>query len=206
MWRFLRSFNGHIGSSIILTIEPRMVITFWEHSPICFKHMLPFWYQCKKIIYLYSRKRELGIYQCWSEIVHLWYHTDIDNEDSIFLIPVGYGIWHYFCFWDHSCLYTMQEPWWLGKIALVSIWFRIILNQILTPVYKDSLIFDNLGLQFWHPQVGSLIRFFILIIDTHSFTYIPVQHWYLQDGIFWCDATRLSSHWTKWGKLYPHQT
>ena len=78
----------------------------------------------------------------------------------------------------------MQEPSYLSKIALVSIWFRIELTQIITQVYKESLTLtyppysnNRLVLQFWYPLVGSSIRLWMLIIDTHAFTCILVQHW-----------------------------
>ena len=32
----------------------------------------------------------------------------------------------------------MQEPSYLGKVALISIWFRMVFTQTKTQVYKDS--------------------------------------------------------------------
>jgi hypothetical protein len=47
----------------------------------------------------------------------------------------------------HSGLYTMQELSYLGKVTLVLIWFRMVLTQIITQVFKNSpthqiVIFD----------------------------------------------------------------
>ena len=70
----------------------------------------------------------------------------------------------------------MQEPSYIGKITLVSIWFRMVLALIITWIYKDSLtltyhqisIFDWYY-KFLNPWVGSLIPLLMLIIDTmHS--------------------------------------
>jgi hypothetical protein len=62
--------------------------------------------------------------------VLVWYHlflyySGIYNED--------------FMYFDTIWVYTMQEPTYLCKIALVSICFRMVFTQIITPVYKDSL-------------------------------------------------------------------
>ena len=70
----------------------------------------------------------------------------------------------------------MQEPSYLGGIALVSIWFRMILTPKKIWVYKVSLTLTyppniNIPLlfQFWYPWVGSLIPLMRLITDTmHS--------------------------------------
>ena len=73
----------------------------------------------------------------------------------------------------------MQEPLYVGKITLVSIWFRMVLTLIITWIYKDSLtltyhqisIFDRYY-KFLNPWVGSLILLVMLIIDTmHSTMY-----------------------------------
>ena len=37
----------------------------------------------------------------------------------------------------------MQEPSYLGKITVVSIWFRMVLTQIMTWVCKDSFTFPT---------------------------------------------------------------
>ena len=83
---------------------------------------------------------------------------------SIFLIPLGYGYLTAFLFWYHSGLYAMQKPLYLGKIILVSIWVRMVLTQIITRAYKDSVTLTCslninmwLELQFWYWRVGSLI-------------------------------------------------
>ena len=44
-----------------------------------------------------------------------------------------------FVFSDHLVIYTMQESSYLGKNALVSIWFRMVLTQIITRINIDSL-------------------------------------------------------------------
>jgi hypothetical protein len=104
---------------------------------------------------------------------------------SHFLIPVGYGYLAYFHFRSHSGLYTLQDPSHLGKIALISIWFRMVVTQLITPVYKDSHTLRYspnidiwLVLKFWYPRVGSLISFLILIINTiHSPSYRSNNVW-----------------------------
>jgi hypothetical protein len=81
-----------------------------------------------------------------------------------------------------STLYTLQEPSYLGKIAMVLVWFRMMMTHIIARVYKDSLTFTYppiiniwLLLWFWYPWVESLILLLVLIIHTHAFTYIPVR-------------------------------
>lgn len=54
--------------------------------------------------------------------------TSIFNENFTFLISVFEDI---FLFQDHSGDCLMQGPWHLGRSALVSIWFRIVLTQII---------------------------------------------------------------------------
>ena len=79
---------------------------------------------------------------------------------SHFLIPVGYDCLRTFCFQYYWGLYTMQEASYLGKIALVSIWFRMVLTQMFT---KTLAPWDT------HQKIkGGLY---------HAFTYIPIQHW-----------------------------
>ena len=46
------------------------------------------------------------------------------------------GIWWHFCFRYHLDLYTMQEPSYLSKMALVWIWIRMVLTLIISQVYK----------------------------------------------------------------------
>ena len=74
------------------------------------------------------------------------------------------GIWWYFCSQYHLGLHTMQEPSYLDKIAQVSIWFRMVLAQIIIWIYEDSLILTYppnvniwLVLQIWYAWVGFLI-------------------------------------------------
>ena len=85
-------------------------------------------------------------------------------------------IWRYFCSQYHLILHTMQEPSYLDKIAQVSVWFRMVLAQIWTWIYKDSLHLDIptqcqflTGITIWYPRIGFLIPLLMLIIDTmHS--------------------------------------
>ena len=95
-------------------------------------------------------------------------------------------IWQYFCFWCHLGICTMQEPpSFRDKSILMSLWFSMASTQ-----YNNTRITKTLSpwgihqilicidlLQIWHPQVGSLIPFLMLMIDTAMLTYIPVQHW-----------------------------
>ena len=100
----------------------------------------------------------------------------------------GYLYWLYFCFRYALGPCTMQEPSHLGKTILVSIWFRMVVTQIITRVYKDSLALTYppntdswLVLQFWrYPRVGSSIPLLMLIIDIHTCTCIPDQQRYWQ--------------------------
>ena len=74
---------------------------------------------------------------------------------SQFLIPLGYGYLTVRLFSiPFKFLYTIQELWYLGKIVLVSIRFRMALTQTNFRVYKDSL-------PFTYPQVSSLIPILI---------------------------------------------
>jgi hypothetical protein len=82
----------------------------------------------------------------------------------------------------------MQESSYLGKIALVIIWFRMTLTQ--TYVYKFYFVhFDILtkyqclvGCYNFLPMVGSLIPFWMLLIDImHSPT--QNQHWVEPIGV-----------------------
>ena len=64
----------------------------------------------------------------------------------------------------------------LGKISLVSIWFVMVITQIISRVYNDSLaaltyppnINIWLVLQFWYPRVGALIPCIHLIYQTNT--------------------------------------
>ena len=93
-----------------------------------------------------------------------------------FLIPIGlrFRVSQYLCLWYHSGLYTMQELSYLCRFTLVSIWFRMVLTQIITWVYKDSLILT------YPPNINIWwVRLWYHYIDYwyHAFTYILVQHW-----------------------------
>ena len=63
----------------------------------------------------------------------------------------------------------MQETWYLGEIAVVSIWFRMVLTQIVTQVYKYSIIltFPPNIINWIVFQFDNMGRFFDIIIDVH---------------------------------------
>jgi hypothetical protein len=112
------------------------------------------------------------------------------------------GIWGYFCLWCHSGLYTMQKLSYLCNITLVSTRFQMVMTQIQTQVYKDSLTFtyppnmyDWSVLQISYPWIGSLLPLLCwLLIPCNSYTYIPVQHWFV--------FARFTSQWS-WGSGKP---
>ena len=94
---------------------------------------------------------------------------------SHFSMSVGYGYFENILILILFSLYTRQEPSNAGKIALVSIWFRVVLTQPITRIYKDSLTLryqSNMNIwlvsQFWYPVLGSLIPALLLIINTIS--------------------------------------
>ena len=74
-------------------------------------------------------------------------------------------------------LYIMRELSYLDKFTMVSIWFEMVLTQVITQVYKDSLTLTypsniNFRLVLWfsYPHVGFCVP--LLIIDTmHSLIY-----------------------------------
>ena len=61
----------------------------------------------------------------------------------------------------------MQEPWYVVKIALVSIWFEMVLTQTITQVYKGSHLTypQNINILTSTPIVIPTGRFFDTIID-----------------------------------------
>ena len=73
----------------------------------------------------------------------------------------------------------MQEFLYLGTFALVLIWFRMVLTQILTWVYEDFLTLTYppnikilIGITILISRLGSLIPSLILILDSvHSHVY-----------------------------------
>ena len=109
----------------------------------------------------------------------------IYNEDFTFFDTIRVQVFDgVFGFWYHLNPYTMQEPSYLHKIVLVSIWFRTVPIKVITQVYKDSLtltyppdINNGLILKNWYPLTDSTIPLWMLVIDTHAFTSIPVQNW-----------------------------
>jgi hypothetical protein len=79
---------------------------------------------------------------------------------SYCLTGKGKGIWWCFCLRYHLGLYTMQELSYLAEITLSSMWFRMIISQIITQAYKDSLIMTY----------ASNIKFWLLISCIHIYT------------------------------------
>ena len=86
---------------------------------------------------------------------------------SLFLIPVGYEYLMVFCFQYGLGLYTMQEPSYLNKITLLYMWYRMVVTQIITWVYKDS----HLDIPTKYQNLTSVTillpteRFFVIITD-----------------------------------------
>ena len=68
---------------------------------------------------------------------HFLNHLDMCDEEFTFLTSIG--ICQHLFFLYHSSMYTMQEFSYLGRITLVSIWFRMVLTQIIAWLHKDSL-------------------------------------------------------------------
>ena len=73
-------------------------------------------------------------YTIWESVMRILY----------LLTGIGMGMGHLtailFSISFGSIYCTMHELSYLNKITLVSIWFRMVLTQITTHVYKDSLI------------------------------------------------------------------
>lgn len=122
---------------------------------------------------------------------------------SQFLIPVGMDTWPCFCFRFHSDLCTMQESLYLHIIALVWICFKMLLTQIILPVYKASLtliylpnIYIWLVQQFWYPQVGSLCQYWCwLLISMQS----PIEQTNIAVYLPMINLNQESvSHWIVW--------
>ena len=88
------------------------------------------------------------------------------------------GIWQYFDVRYHSGLYTMQEPPYLRKIALVSIWFRMASG---IQRFSDLEIYTKYEYLTVITILTPMGRFFDTMIDVdfwyHAFTYIPDQYW-----------------------------
>ena len=124
----------------------------------------------------------------WSSVGYLfvffWHHSGIYTEDFIFFGTNRVRVFEDISFQYHSGLCTIQESSHLGNIFLVSIWFRMVLTQIITWIYIDSFIMRYppniniwLVLQFWYQS--SMFSDTIIDIDYwhHVFTYISVWHW-----------------------------
>lgn len=99
----------------------------------------------------------------------IWYHLgtyigSLTNFDMLWVFDSKI----FFCY--HLQLCTMQELSNLGKVALASIWFRLVLIQITTRLYKDSLTLT-------HPPNTN-----IWLVP--RFRYLP--SWNFFDDIYWC--------------------
>ena len=79
-------------------------------------------------------------FRCFSRCCCFCNHTGIYNKYFTFLILLGYEYLMVFLFFNLIRVYiSIQESSYLGKIAIVSIWFRMVLTQMTTRVCKDSL-------------------------------------------------------------------
>ena len=129
--------------------------------------------------FLYCSKFCTGRNQLWSGIVFLWYHSGIYIEDFTFIITIKVWVFDsYFFFWYHSGLYTMQEPSFLGKNALVSIWFTMVLTQIINSGMQR---FSHLKIftRYWNlTDVTILIPEQVLLYHYWCWQLIPCIHPY----------------------------
>jgi hypothetical protein len=75
------------------------------------------------------------------------YHLSVSNEDStffsssfsIFISMLDMGVWQYCWFPTLFKFIYHARISYLGKIVLLSIWFRIVSHQIITHTYKDHI-------------------------------------------------------------------
>ena len=83
-----------------------------------------------------------------------------------------------FFFWYQSGMDILMvicrsgyTPWYLGKISMVSIWFRMVLTQIITQIYKDSFDVPTKYQYLWYYH-----------FDTHGYVlwchFNDVDYWY----------------------------
>ena len=106
---------------------------------------------------------------CWPQrLPHVQVSLSLSHSFHLFWYHSNIAIWRhfFFCFQYHSCLYNMQDPPYRGKIAQISIWFRMVYTQIISWVYNDFLILRyppniniRLVLQFWYIKIGSLYHY-----------------------------------------------
>jgi hypothetical protein len=102
----------------------------------------------------------------------------------------------------------MQEFSYLGKIALLSISFSMILTQIITQVYKDSLTLTYTSSIKYLAGITILIttdRSFNTLIDDdyqhQAFTYIPDQNWW-EPSSKRCSADAFHYYEDFWKKMF----
>ena len=77
-------------------------------------------------------------------------------------------------------MYTMQKSSYLGRMVLVSIWFKMVLIKTMIRIYVDSLILKSIKYQCLtgitllipHKHVLNLIPLLMLIINTSIHLYI----------------------------------
>jgi len=124
------------------------------------------------ITYLYQCLVVEHSYQC----MFVFFNTTcIHNEDCIFIDTNS--AWILDAFVSNTIwIYTpCKKPSSLRKVVPLAVWFRIVLTQMITWVYKDSLTMTylpniNVGpvLQLWYQQVDTLTS--LLIPRIHLFT------------------------------------
>ena len=104
---------------------------------------------------------------------------------SQILIPIYYGYLAEFYVLEIIWLYTScnnSHTW--PKIALVPIWFRMILTEIISQLCKDSLTLTYpsnfkiwLALQLWYPPIGYLVPLILITCFMVLYTCIPYQNY-----------------------------
>ena len=119
---------------------------------------------------------DLGRYQCWIILAFLNENKGIShlkNTNRIWIFDV------FLMKFIPFSLYTMQEPSYLGKVALLSIWFGMVLTQIVTQVYKFSHLATTIRYRYLNkftnliPTCRSFIPILVSITNTmHLLIYI----------------------------------
>lgn len=98
-----------------------------------------------------------------------------DEEFSFLDTSRLWVFWWYLCFWHHSSLYTLQEPSYLSKIFLVSMWFTMVLTKIITWGVQR---FSDFGIHAKYQYLND-----ITIFDIHG-----EVCWYHYDVVYWYTA------------------
>ena len=99
------------------------------------------------------------------------------------------------------CLYHLGY----ARVFIVSIWFRMVVSQIVIQVSKDSLTLRSepnirfwLVSQFWYPWVVLWYRYWSwLLIPKHSPTY-QTKFWYVPFSAMWLLQVTCGALWFKW--------